>query len=57
MEVIRLSGYTEGREAQHRQAAPGSKQIQRNGLKKSEITIEDSAPRGDSLLHPRGGCA
>ncbi|WP_111912020.1 endopeptidase La [Aeromonas media] len=43
MEVIRLSGYTEDEKlniAKHHLLA---KQIQRNGLKESEITIEDSA--------------
>lgn len=43
MEVIRLSGYTEDEKLNIAKQHLVSKQIQRNGLKESEITIEDSA--------------
>ncbi len=43
MEVIRLSGYTEDEKLNIAKQHLLSKQIQRNGLKESEITIEDSA--------------
>lgn len=43
MEVIRLSGYTEDEKLNIAKQHLLSKQIQRNALKKSEITIEDSA--------------
>ncbi|MGY2498862.1 endopeptidase La, partial [Klebsiella pneumoniae] len=43
MEVIRLSGYTEEEKLNIARQHLVSKQIQRNGLKESEITIEDSA--------------
>ncbi|MGL5974995.1 MAG: S16 family serine protease, partial [Aeromonas sobria] len=42
-EVIRLSGYTEDEKLNIAKQHLLSKQIQRNGLKESEITIEDSA--------------
>ncbi|MGL5030285.1 MAG: endopeptidase La [Aeromonas sp.] len=43
MEVIRLSGYTEDEKLNIAKQHLAAKQIQRNGLKASEITIEDSA--------------
>ncbi|MFM5088135.1 MULTISPECIES: endopeptidase La [Aeromonas] len=43
MEVIRLSGYTEDEKLNIAKQHLVAKQIQRNGLKPSEITIEDSA--------------
>ena len=43
MEVIRLSGYTEDEKLNIAKQHLVAKQIQRNGLKASEITIEDSA--------------
>lgn len=43
MEVIRLSGYTEDEKLNIAKQHLLAKQIQRNGLKPSEITIEDSA--------------
>lgn len=43
MEVIRLSGYTEDEKLNIAKQHLLAKQIQRNGLKESEITIEDSA--------------
>lgn len=43
MEVIRLSGYTEDEKLNIAKQHLLSKQIQRNALKKNEITIEDSA--------------
>ncbi len=43
MEVIRLSGYTEDEKLNIAKQHLVAKQIQRNGLKLSEITIEDSA--------------
>ncbi|MFQ2520659.1 endopeptidase La [Aeromonas caviae] len=43
MEVIRLSGYTEDEKLNIAKQHLVVKQIQRNGLKPSEITIEDSA--------------
>ncbi|WDO00539.1 endopeptidase La [Aeromonas allosaccharophila] len=43
MEVIRLSGYTEDEKLNIAKQHLVTKQIQRNGLKESEITIEDSA--------------
>ncbi|MFM5817920.1 endopeptidase La [Aeromonas sanarellii] len=43
MEVIRLSGYTEDEKLNIAKQHLVAKQIQRNGLKTSEITIEDSA--------------
>ena len=42
MEVIRLSGYTEDEKLNIAKQHLVAKQIQRNGLKPSEITIEDS---------------
>ncbi len=43
MEVIRLSGYTEDEKLNIAKDHLGSKQGERNGLKPSEIVIEDSA--------------
>jgi ATP-dependent Lon protease len=43
MEVIRLSGYTEDEKLNIAKQHLVAKQIQRNGLKESEIIIEDSA--------------
>ncbi|MFM4702244.1 endopeptidase La [Aeromonas bivalvium] len=43
MEVIRLSGYTEDEKLNIAKQHLVAKQIQRNGLKPAEITIEDSA--------------
>ncbi|WP_295899327.1 endopeptidase La [uncultured Vibrio sp.] len=43
MEVIRLSGYTEDEKLNIAKSHLLDKQVQRNGLKKNEITIEDSA--------------
>ena len=43
MEVIRLSGYTEDEKMNIAQQHITSKQIERNGLKESEIEIHDSA--------------
>jgi ATP-dependent Lon protease len=43
MEVIRLSGYTEDEKLNIAKKHLLAKQIERNGLKTSEITIEDSA--------------
>ncbi len=43
MEVIRLSGYTEDEKLNIAKRHLVNKQIERNGLKPSEITIEDSA--------------
>ncbi|MDO6617827.1 MULTISPECIES: endopeptidase La [unclassified Shewanella] len=43
MEVIRLSGYTEDEKLNIAKKHLLTKQIERNGLKASEITIEDSA--------------
>ncbi|MGL5815042.1 endopeptidase La [Aeromonas sp.] len=43
MEVIRLSGYTEDEKLNIAKQHLVAKQIQRNGLKPSEITIDDSA--------------
>eukprot|EP00095_Tigriopus_kingsejongensis_P000878 snap_masked-scaffold709_size108516-processed-gene-0.0 protein:Tk00878 transcript:snap_masked-scaffold709_size108516-processed-gene-0.0-mRNA-1 annotation:"peptidase" len=43
MEVIRLSGYTEDEKLNIAKQHLLDKQVQRNGLKPSEITIEDSA--------------
>ncbi|WPC73182.1 endopeptidase La [Vibrio porteresiae] len=43
MEVIRLSGYTEDEKLNIAKRHLVSKQIERNGLKEKEITIEDSA--------------
>ena len=43
MEVIRLSGYTEDEKLNIATRHLLSKQIERNGLKKSELVIEDSA--------------
>ncbi|USD64474.1 endopeptidase La [Vibrio sp. SCSIO 43136] len=43
MEVIRLSGYTEDEKLNIAKRHLVSKQIERNGLKKGEIEIEDSA--------------
>ncbi|WP_368229530.1 endopeptidase La [Aeromonas sp. R10-1] len=43
MEVIRLSGYTEDEKLNIAKQHLVAKQIQRNGLKPSEIAIEDSA--------------
>ena len=46
MEVIRLSGYTEDEKLNIAKQHLVSKQIERNGLKAKEITIEDSAIMG-----------
>ncbi|ENM3889839.1 endopeptidase La [Vibrio cholerae] len=43
MEVIRLSGYTEDEKLNIAKDHLVSKQVERNGLKQSEIVIEDSA--------------
>ncbi|MFC3023433.1 endopeptidase La [Vibrio zhugei] len=43
MEVIRLSGYTEDEKLNIAKRHLVTKQIERNGLKEKEITIEDSA--------------
>ncbi|MDN3614479.1 MAG: endopeptidase La [Vibrio gallaecicus] len=43
MEVIRLSGYTEDEKLNIAKSHLLDKQVQRNGLKPNEITIEDSA--------------
>ena len=43
MEVIRLSGYTEDEKLNIAKRHLLTKQIKRNGLKESEITVEDSA--------------
>ncbi|ATF09051.1 endopeptidase La [Candidatus Enterovibrio altilux] len=43
MEVIRLSGYTEDEKLNIAKQHLVDKQVQRNGLKPNEITIEDSA--------------
>ena len=43
MEVIRLSGYTEDEKLNIAKSHLLDKQVQRNGLKSNEITIEDSA--------------
>ncbi|MFT6924476.1 MAG: ATP-dependent Lon protease [Psychromonas sp.] len=43
MEVIRLSGYTEDEKLNIAQQHLTGKQIKRNGLKESEISIDDSA--------------
>ncbi|MGB5445169.1 MAG: endopeptidase La, partial [Psychromonas sp.] len=43
MEVIRLSGYTEDEKLNIAQQHLTSKQVKRNGLKESEISIDDSA--------------
>src|SRR5690606_15731908 len=43
MEVIRLSGYTEDEKLNIAKRHLLEKQIQRNGLKKGEVEIEDSA--------------
>ncbi len=43
MEVIRLSGYTEDEKLNIAKQHLINKQIERNGLKKDELTIEDSA--------------
>ncbi|WP_417761975.1 endopeptidase La [Shewanella sp.] len=43
MEVIRLSGYTEDEKLNIAKAHLLPKQIERNGLKSSEITVDDSA--------------
>lgn len=43
MEVIRLSGYTEDEKLNIAQQHLTGKQVKRNGLKESEITIDDSA--------------
>ncbi|MCH1919345.1 endopeptidase La [Shewanella sp. A3A] len=43
MEVIRLSGYTEDEKLNIAKAHLLPKQIERNGLKASEITVDDSA--------------
>nr|WP_306520290.1 endopeptidase La [Rheinheimera sp.] len=43
MEVIRLSGYTEDEKLNIAKQHLINKQIERNGLKKGELTIEDSA--------------
>lgn len=43
MEVIRLSGYTEDEKLNIARQHLISKQIERNGLKKGELSIEDSA--------------
>ena len=43
MEVIRLSGYTEDEKLNIAKRHLVNKQIERNGLKEKEITIEDSA--------------
>ncbi|MGI2855140.1 endopeptidase La [Shewanella algae] len=46
MEVIRLSGYTEDEKLNIAKQHLLPKQIERNGLKKNEITIDDSAILG-----------
>ncbi|MFM2478445.1 endopeptidase La [Celerinatantimonas sp. MCCC 1A17872] len=46
MEVIRLSGYTEDEKLNIAKRHLIEKQIKRNGLKKGELTIEDSAVVG-----------
>ncbi|WP_335921700.1 endopeptidase La [Shewanella chilikensis] len=46
MEVIRLSGYTEDEKLNIAKQHLLPKQIERNGLKKTEITIDDSAILG-----------
>lgn len=46
MEVIRLSGYTEDEKLNIAKQHLVSKQMERNGLKKGELTIEDSAVIG-----------
>ncbi|KUE79176.1 endopeptidase La [Aeromonas schubertii] len=46
MEVIRLSGYTEDEKLNIAKQHLVAKQVQRNGLKESEITLEDSAILG-----------
>ncbi|TCP94957.1 ATP-dependent proteinase [Cricetibacter osteomyelitidis] len=46
MEVIRLSGYTEDEKLNIATRHLVAKQMERNGLKKSELTIEDSAIMG-----------
>ncbi|NMV21899.1 endopeptidase La, partial [Vibrio parahaemolyticus] len=43
MEVIRLSGYTEDEKLNIAKRHLVAKQVERNGLKPHEITIEDSA--------------
>ena len=45
MEVIRLSGYTEEREADHRAAPPRSAQVTENGLKPEQAIFTDAALR------------
>lgn len=46
MEVIRLSGYTEDEKLNIAKNHLAGKQMERNGLKKGELTIEDSAILG-----------
>ena len=43
MEVIRLSGYTEDEKLNIAMRHLLAKQIERNGLKKGELTVEESA--------------
>ena len=43
MEVIRLSGYTGGRESQYREYLPLPKQMKSNGVKETELVVTDEA--------------
>ncbi|WP_448213339.1 endopeptidase La [Colwellia sp. MEBiC06753] len=53
MEVIRLSGYTEDEKLNIAKRHLVTKQIERNGLKTSEITIDDSAIIGIIRFYTR----
>ena len=59
MEVIQLAGYTEEEKLQIAKRYLVPRQIERNGLKKSQIAFSDTGLQGDHLrLHARGrACA
>ncbi|SQD06345.1 DNA-binding ATP-dependent protease La [Escherichia coli] len=55
MEVIRLSGYTEDEKLNIAKRHLLPKQIERNALKKGELTVDDSAIIGIIRYYTRGG--
>ena len=58
MEVIQLAGYTEEEKLQIARRYLVPRQIERNGLKKSQVAVTDrGAARRDRGLHARGGRA
>ena len=58
MEIIPLAGYTEEEKLQIAKRYLVPRQIERNGLKRSQIAFSDAGPAGDHRgVHARGGRA